>query len=330
MDASSFRVGGIHHVTAMAGDPQENVDFYAGLLGMRLVKRSVNQDDPGTYHLFYADAEGHPGSDLTFFPWPGGAPGRNGAGMVNEVVLAVPPGSIDHWSARLASHGVDARAETRYGEATLAFRDPHGLHVALAQTPRANERSFTPWERSPVPVQHQIRGIHSVRVVEARGDATLALATKVLGMREAGSDAGWTRFEGRDPASGFLEVRVDPAAPRSVGGVGTVHHVAWRVRDDAEEAALQDAVRRAGVGTTPVIDRFWFRSVYFREPGGVLFELATDGPGFGVDEPFETLGERLVLPPWLEEHRVAIEAGLDPLRLPHEAEAPRAPREVAG
>ena len=323
---AATRVGGIHHVTAIAGDPQENVDFYADLLGLRMVKRSVNQDDPGTYHFFYADAEGHPGSDLTFFPWPGMGPGRNGTGITNEVVFAVPPGSLEYWLGRLEHEGVRAQREERFAEPTLKLQDVHGLHLALSETPRAQERAFTPWRRSPVPEEHQIRGIHAVRVVELASQATRGFATDVMGMRHVGRDGRWDRYEGSDPASGYLEVVDMPSLPRGQWGVGTVHHVAWRVRDDAEEKTLQDAVRAAGVSTTPVIDRFWFHSVYFREPGGVLFELATDGPGFGVDEDMETLGEKLVLPPWLEEHREAIEAQLPPIELPHRRSAQ--PRQV--
>ena len=326
--ASSARVGGIHHVTAIAGDAQENLDFYAGVLGMRLVKRSVNQDDPGTYHLFYADAEGHPGSDLTFFPWPGMGPGQNGTGLANEVVFAVPPESLEPWRDRLEREGVRVQEEPRFGEPTLTFADLHGLRLALTATPRATERPFAAWRRSGVPPEHQIRGIHAVRVVETTADATRGFATRVLGMHAAGEDAGWTRFAGRDAWGGFLDVVERPSLPRGRWGVGTVHHVAWRVADDAEEKLLQETVRRAGVSTTPVIDRFWFHSVYFREPGGVLFELATEGPGFGVDEPQDALGERLVLPPWLEPHRPAIEASLPPLELPHERRAPPSPREA--
>ena len=329
MTDADIRVGGIHHVTAIAGDPQENVDFYAGTLGLRMVKRSVNQDDPGTYHLFYADGGAHPGSDITFFPWSDMGRGRNGAGITNEVVFAVPPDGLAWWRDRLAAQGVQVKdAPARFGEETLTFSDPHGLQLALTATPRALERPFTAWERSEVPVERQIRGIHAVRIVEHRTDATVALATRVMGMRHVGHDAGWDRFEGRDPWSGHMDVRADPAAPRGAWGVGTVHHVAWRVRDDEEEKAMQHDVLHAGLRPTSVIDRFWFHSVYFREPGGVLFELATDGPGFGVDEPMETLGETLVLPPWLEPQRDAIVAGLPPIALPHE-KAREKPKQAA-
>ncbi|HWG89575.1 MAG TPA: ring-cleaving dioxygenase [Candidatus Thermoplasmatota archaeon] len=320
MTKQNARVGGIHHVTAIAGDPQENVDFYAGVLGMRMVKRSVNQDDPGTYHLFYADGGAHPGSDLTFFPWAHGAPGRNGTGITNEVVFAVPPGSLDYWGKRLAQHGVAAKGpEDRFGEPTLTFHDFHGLRLALTETEHALERPFDAWVRSPVPEEHQIRGIHAVRLVEKQVDPTAAFAQRVFGMEHVGSDGGWERYRGRDAWSGFLDVQARPDVPRGSWGVGTVHHVAWRALDDAEEVALQQAVLGVGISPTTVIDRFWFKSVYFREPGGVLFEIATDGPGFGVDEPMDKLGETLVLPPWLEPHREAIEAQLPPLRLPEAA-----------
>ena len=323
-------VGGIHHVTAIAGDAQENVDFYAGVLGLRMVKRSVNQDDPGTYHLFYADAAGQPGTDITFFPWPGMGPGRQGTGLVNEVAFAVPPGSLAAWRDRLQRMGVATRETApRFGEPALLTNDPHGLPLALVETPRARERPFAAWRRSPVPEEQQVRGIHAVRVIEQDAGPTAQLATRVMGMRHLGHDGGWDRFEGRDPWSGHLDLRTGPELPRGAWGVGTVHHVAWRVRDDAEEAELQRAVLASGIRPTPVIDRFWFKSVYFREPGGVLFELATDGPGFGVDEPMETLGEHLVLPPWLEPQRAAIEAALPPLRLPHEPAPPRGLRREA-
>ncbi len=320
------RIGGIHHVTMMAGDAQENLDFYADTLGMRLVKRSVNQDDPGTYHLFYADAEGHPGTDITFFPFPNSPPGQDGAGLVNEVALQVPPGSLPHWRERLQDHGVKTETTERFGDPTLTFSDPHGLHLALVETPHALERPFTPWERGPVPREHQVRGIHSVRILEHDLEPTLDLSTGVLGMEQVGTDGDWRRYRGRDAWSGFLEVRSDPDAPRGRVGRGSVHHVAWRVRDDDEQEALRQGVADAGLRPTEVIERFWFRSVYFREPGRVLFELATDGPGFLVDEPVESLGERLTLPPWLEEHRDRIEAVLPTLQLPYdEAAADTAP-----
>ena len=309
-------VTGLHHVTAIAGDPQENLDFYAGVLGMRLVKRSVNQDDPGTYHLFYADGEGHPGSDLTFFPWPQLPPGRRGTGLTVEVALAIPSASLGYWVERLRHHGVTpAPVETRFGEEVLPLVDPHGLGLALAMTDDARE--FTPWAESPVPEAHQIRGLHAVRLWERNLDLTRRFLVDGLGLTETGQDLGWHRFIVGTGGSGrVVEIRELPGERQGSWGVGSVHHVAWRVPDDAAQEAAQERVAAAGRQPTEVIDRFWFKSVYFREPGGVLFEIATDGPGFAVDEAAHALGTTLVLPPWLEPQRGRIEAALPPLRSP--------------
>jgi glyoxalase family protein len=309
-------VTGLHHVTAIAGNAQENLDFYAGVLGMRLVKKSVNQDDPGTYHLFYADAEGHPGSDLTFFPWPDLLPGRRGTGLTVEVALAIPSRSLDYWGERLARHGVTpAPIETRFGQRVLPLVDPHGLALGLALTDDARE--FTPWAESPVPAAHQIRGLHAVRLWESDLARTGRFLTATLGFTPAGEDEGWHRFVLGSGGSGrVLEVRERPGERQGSWGVGSVHHVAWRVPDDSAQVAAQERVNAAGRHATEVIDRFWFKSVYFREPGGVLFEIATDGPGFAVDEAPDALGTALVLPPWLEPQRTRIEATLPPLRAP--------------
>jgi glyoxalase family protein len=307
---------GIHHVTAIAGDAQENVNFYAGVLGMRLVKRSVNQDDPGTYHLFYADAAGHPGTDLTFFPWGHMGPGRLGAGLIDEVALAVPTGSLAFWRRRLTEAGVEVgEPATRFDERVLPVTDPHGQELVLVET--GDARDFTPWDRSPIPLDAQIRWLHGVRMVEQDGGATARALEQLLGYVPQGDEAGWRRFRVGEGGSGrVLDVRAAPDVPRGRWGRGTVHHVAFRVPDDRTQAEVRARVDAAGLRPTPVIDRFWFRSVYFLEPGGVLFELATDGPGFAVDEDPAHLGERLVLPPWLEPERDTIEATLPKLRYP--------------
>ncbi len=308
-------VSGLHHVTAISGPAQENLDFYAGVLGMRLVKKSVNQDDPGTYHLFYADAEGRPGTDLTFFPWAHLAPSRRGHGLASEVSLAVPPGALDFWAARLERYGAELGSlEPRFGEPTLALRDPHGQPLALVESASALARPFTPWEASPVPADRQIRGLHGARLRERELATTIAFLTGALGFRPLASEAGWQRYAVADGGSGtFVDLAEAPGESRGAWGVGAIHHLAWRVDDEAHQLAVRAAVGEAGGQATPVIDRFWFRSVYFREPGGVLFELATDGPGFAVDEAPERLGESLVLPPWLEPQRAEIEAVLPPL-----------------
>jgi glyoxalase family protein len=308
------RVHGLHHITAISGPAQENLDFYAGVLGMRLVKKSVNQDDPGTYHLFYADAEGHPGTDLTFFPWEHLAPPRVGHGRAVEVALEVPPDSLDYWAGRLQRYGTTPPAiERRFGDRVLPLVDPHGLRLALVAPGTGRPRDFAPWNGSPVPPNHQVRGLYGAQVWERDAAATAAFLTTVLGFEALGRENGWTRYGFVDSA-GVVDVRETPDARRGAWGVGSVHHLAWRVRDDDHQAVMRAQVEKAGARATPVIDRFWFKSVYFKEPGGVLFELATDGPGFAVDEDRAHLGETLVLPPWLESSRPRIERVLPPLR----------------
>ena len=304
---------GIHHVTAIAGDAQENLDFYTGVLGLRLVKRSVNQDATDTYHLFYADADGHPGADLTFFPWPDLPPGRRGVGLTSEVSFAVQPDTLSWWTERLSRAGIQTPApEVRFGERTLAVADPHGLKLALVET--ADSREFTAWRGSPVPEGFQVRGIHGVRMRERDLISTGGFLKEGMGFAELAQESGWHRFGPPGGGSGrFLDVR-ESTEPRGQWGVGAVHHVAWRVADDAAQQRARADVIAAGARPTPQIDRFWFRSVYFKEPGGVLFELATDGPGFAVDESADTLGEHLVLPPWLEGQRAKIEAALPRLK----------------
>ncbi len=320
-------ITGLHHITVIAGDAQENLDFYSGVLGMRLVKKTVNQDVPGTYHLFYADAVAHAGTDLTFFPWPDMAPGRTGVGLTVEVALAVPMGSLEYWSERLESHGVrPGETGMRFGERLLSFADPHGLSLVLVET--ADDREFSAWDRSPVPESRQIRGLHGVRLLERSAAPTVNFLRSALGFEEIEEENGWRRYALPGSRSGrVLDIKEAPAERQGTWGTGSVHHIAWRVPDDATELTVQRRLQSAGRHPTTVIDRFWFKSVYFKEPGGALFEIATDGPGFGVDESMDQLGARLVLPPWLEPKRSAIEASLPPLRDPEPAaHAPTEPR----
>jgi glyoxalase family protein len=309
-------ITGLHHITVIAGDPQENLDFYVGILGMRLVKKTVNQDVPGTYHLFYADGAAHAGTDLTFFPWPDMAPGQTGVGLTVEVALAVPTGSLGYWGERLTRQGVQvAGPTTRFGEPLLTFDDPHGLRLALVET--ADPREFTPWAKSVVPEEYQVRGLHGVRLLERNAAPTTDFLVNTLGFEEVGAENGWRRFALPGSRSGrVIDIKQLPTERQGTWGTGSVHHIAWRVPDDATELRVQHRLQGAGRRPTPVIDRFWFKSVYFREPGGALFEVATDGPGFGVDEPLEALGASLVLPPWLEPKRSLIEASLQPLQPP--------------
>src|SRR4051812_4967139 len=307
-------ITGIHHITCIAGDAQENLDFYAGVLGMRLVKKSVNQDSPDTYHLFFADGDAHPGTDLTFFPWPGMPRGRDGTGLAAEIGLAVPVASLEFWSDRLGNKGTAVGAiESRRGSRAMPVTDPHGLPLALVET--SDPREFTPWSKSEVPADKQILGLHSVRLNERDLRLTAAFLVQTLGFTDLGEEQGWHRYGiGRGGSGAHLEIRELPDVPRGQWGVGSMHHVAWRVPDDETELEVRDKVALAHRRPTEVIDRFWFKSVYFLEPGGVLFELATDGPGFAVDEEKEALGERLVLPPWLETHRESIEQALPSLK----------------
>ena len=312
----AMAVNGLHHITAICGPAQENLDFYAGVLGMRLVKKSVNQDDPGTYHLFYADAEGRPGTDLTFFPWAHLAPPREGHGRAMEVSLEVPAGSLSYWGDRLEKAGVALqRQEARFDDAVLPFVDPHGLRLALVEPARNPRHEWTPWDESPVPSDRQIRGLYGAQIWARDTAPSAEFWTRVLGVVRLGDAHGWTRF-GFGSAAGVIDVAEHPLSGRGAWGVGSVHHLAWRVDDETHQQLVRDDVIEAGGAPTPVIDRFWFKSVYFKEPGGVLFELATDGPGFSVDEDPAHLGEALVLPPFLEPQREEITRVLPVLRTP--------------
>jgi glyoxalase family protein len=307
-------ITGIHHITAICGEPQENLEFYTNQLAMRLVKKSVNQDAPDTYHLFYADADGSPGTDLTFFPFRNSAPGRLGVGLGVEIALAMPAGSYAYWRERLEQHGAKVTGdEVRRGDRAITLVDPHGQLLALVET--RDERAYRPWEKSPVPAEHQIAGLHAVRAWERNSALTGAFLTGVLGFSDYGEEDGWHRYGVAGGGSGkHIEIRELPNESRGMWGVGTMHHVAWRVADEAVELRVRERIAAAHRRPTEVIDRFWFKSVYFLEPGGVLFELATDGPGFTADEPLEHLGEQLVLPPWLEPQRRQIESTLPPLQ----------------
>ena len=318
MSTGGNDVRGLHHITAISGPAQQNLDFYSGVLGMRLVKKSVNQDDPGTYHLFYADAEGHPGTDLTIFPWAEMAPSREGWGLGTEVSLAIAPDSLRFWSERLGRYGIEtAGVEVRFGEPALPLRDPHGLRIALVESRESLGRPFTAWSESAVPAENQIRGLESARLVERDLVVTTQFLTGAMGFRHAGTENGWHRYSVADGRPGaHVDIHEAPTVDRGAWGTGSIHHLAWRVDDEKHQREVRERVIGGGAHPTPTIDRFWFKSVYFREPGGVLFELATDGPGFAVDEDREHLGESLVLPPWLEPERASIEAALPALTMP--------------
>jgi glyoxalase family protein len=307
----------IHHVTAIAGDPQRNLDFYTGVLGLRLVKLTVNFDDPGSYHLYFGDDVGHPGSILTFFPWPDGRRGRQGTGQVGTVSLAIPSASLGFWVERLVQHGIKFEGpDRRFDEQVLAFNDPDGLLIELAATPRVDR--VTPWPDGPVSAQHAVRGLHGGTIWEDGDRGTAEFLTAHLGFRQVGEEGNRLRFETATEGVGtVLDLRRVGGFWRGATGVGTVHHVAFRAPSDEAQLALRAQIQQVGVDATPVIDRQYFRSVYFREPGGVLFEIATDAPGFTVDEPAPELGTHLMLPPIYEPMRDRIAQALPPLRLAH-------------
>ena len=308
-----MKLNGIHHITAITGDAQRNVDFYVGVMGLRLVKKSVNQDDPTVYHLFYGDEHAKPGLDLTFFEYPGAAPGRAGEGMVHRVVWRVgSTDALDFWSQRLADNGVES---TREGD-TLVFADPEGLEHELLVTDVPDEPLIA--EHPEVPAEHALQGFHAVRAYSSDPERSRELLEQGLGFEQSGE-----AWEARGDERGGLYFYDEPPAERGIQGAGSVHHVAWNSADE-DHVAWQQQVAEHGAHPTQVIDRHYFKSIYFREPSGVLFELATPSPGFTIDEPLETLGEKLSIPPRLEELRPQIEATVKPLVNPRTAARTRA------
>ncbi len=312
----SQNILGIHHVTAIAGDPQRNVDFYTGVLGLRLVKLTVNFDDPRSYHLYYGDEQGHPGTLLTFFAWPGVPKGRQGTGQVTVTSFSIPQGSLDYWIARLSQRGVSSTGPvSRFDETVLSLQDPDGLALELVAHQQAELRPA--WKEGPVPAEHAVRGIHTVTLSEDGYERTARLLTETLGFRLLSEENNVFRYEvGEGGLGAYVDVRCAPGLRRGHVAGGTVHHVAWRTPSDEREQAWREVLVSLDLNVTPVLDRKYFHSIYFREPGGILFEIATDPPGFTVDEPVEQLGTHLELPPWLEPYREELDQVLPALRLP--------------
>lgn len=315
----SNEILGIHHLTAIAGEPQQNVDFYTGLLGLRLVKLTVNFDDPGTYHLYFGDELGRPGTILTFFPWPGAPRGRRGTGQATTVSFSVPEASLGYWTERLKAHSVSFDApRARFDEEVLAFRDPDGLPLELVA--HEGTQNSTPCEDGPVPDAYALRRFFGVTLSEANAGPTASFLTETLGFRPVAESDARARFAvGADGTGSYVDVLSLPSEPHGRVAVGTVHHVAWRTPTNEEQVAWRERLAGQGLQVTSIVDRQYFRSIYFREPGGVLFEIATDPPGFTVDENPEQLGHHLLLPPWLETERPRIEGALPPLHLPEPA-----------
>ncbi len=309
---------GIHHVTAIGGGPQRNVDFYVGLLGLRMVKKTVNFDDPETYHLYYGNGDGTPGSIMTFFPWAGAPTGLQGTGQLTVTSFSIPESSLGYWTDRLIDRGIRFEKPTqRFDDTVVSFADPEGMKLELVAS-ATDDRA--PWEDGTVPAEYAVRGFHHVTLSERDPERTTKLMTETLGFRQVEEADGRFRFEAGDGGPGNVVDVIDGSGDsRGRMGVGTVHHVAFRADDDEHQLAMREEVAGLGYDVTPVLDRNYFHSIYFREPGGVLFEIATDPPGFAADEAPEDLGTNLKLPPWLESRRGRIEEALPPLTLPSEA-----------
>ena len=311
-------ISGIHHITAIASDPQANVDFYTEILGLRLVKLTVNFDDPGSYHFYFGNAAGAPGSILTFFPWPGAARGTVGNGQVSATSFAVGHASLDYWRRRLTDHRVPAEdTDPRFGDPVLRFADPDGLPLELVAT--ADAKPSEAWAGSNIAPAHAICGFHSATLSEEGYEKTAGLLQEVMGWRHVGSEG--SRFRYRAPAEGggtIVDVVCKPDGKFGRLGAGTVHHIAWRTATATEQLAWRAALVREGYNVSPVMNRTYFQSIYYREPGGILFEIATDPPGFALDESPDHLGERLMLPQQFEKHRDTLVHALPRLTLPHQ------------
>jgi glyoxalase family protein len=302
---------GIHHITAIAGLAQRNLDFYTRVLGLRLVKKTVNFDDPGTYHFYYGDEAGQPGTILTFFPWAHAAPGRLGVGETQETVFRVPEGSISYWTQRLIEKTAALEApQTRFGETVLTFKDPDGMRLALVAVPGLDNEPA--WTTGEIPAEHVIRGFHSASLLVANAIPTGAILTDIFGFTEIGREGSRIRYKAGDTAlGGIIDLDAPGGLQRGQSGAGTVHHIAFRAASDAVQVEMvQKLLRNHGIRATEQKNRDYFRAVYFREPNGILFEIATDDPGFAVDEPAESLGQALKLPRFLEPNRERIEAVL--------------------
>jgi len=330
---SNKGVFGIHHVTAITSDPQRNIDFYANNLGLRFVKLTVNQDDPTSYHLYYGDELGRPGTILTFFHWPDAPRGHRGTSEVIATSFLIPENSINYWIDRFKSKQIEFRGPYKRfddSEQVITLHDPDGLELELVAHKSAEDRSVNVWKEGPIPIEQAIRGFYSVTLSEEGYERTASVLTDELGFIPTHQDGSRFRYEiptttaavaqeeeeKEIRGANIVDVLCLPYTQKAVIGIGSVHHVAWRTPTDEQQKALRHNIVRAGLNATPVIDRFYFHSVYFREPGGVLFEIATNPPGFMTDEKAEDLGTRLVLPPWLESMRKDLEKILPPVRIP--------------
>lgn len=302
---------GIHHITAIVGHPQENVDFYAGVLGLRLVKQTVNFDDPGTYHLYFGDEGGTPGTIITFFPWDGARQGVIGEGQVGVTSYVVPKGAFSFWETRLEKFNIAHTKVERFGEKYLEFDDPHGLHLEIVEREEGEKNT---WEFGGITSDYAIKGFGGATLLSTQPNKTADLLERVMGLEKIGEEGDFVRFRSTADIGNMIDVK-KTAIGRGQMGVGTVHHIAWRAVDDDDQLEWKKHVEANGYGVTPVRDRNYFNAIYFREHGEILFEIATDPPGFAHDESLETMGEKLMLPSQYEPHREQLEQVLLPFEV---------------
>ncbi|REE68130.1 glyoxalase family protein [Paenibacillus taihuensis] len=307
----SLQTAGIHHITAFAGDPQKNVDFYAGVLGLRLVKKTINFDAPDVYHLYFGDKQGSPGTIITFFPTRGARRGEIGGGQVGITTYVVPTGALAFWEERLNSLDITFNKTARFGENYLQLEDSDGLRVELVER---EVGALSEWSFGGIPTDKAIKGFGGAVLFSANAAKTVNVLVNTLGLTKVDDDGEYARFKATGEIGNIIDVPLKNI-PMGVGGAGTVHHIAWRAKDFEEHKQWQQEATKNGYHTTDIIDRQYFNAIYFREGGGILFEIATDPPGFARDEAPESLGETLMLPAWYEQHRAAIEANLLPIQV---------------
>ncbi|QHJ69465.1 ring-cleaving dioxygenase [Planococcus halotolerans] len=305
------KISGIHHITAIVGDAQQNVDFYAGVLGLRLTKKTINFDDPGTYHLYFGNSEGAPGTIMTFFPWGNAYRGRVGDGQVGVTAFAVPPNSLEFWKKRLTKFGIPFIENEKFNEKYIGFEDPHGLLLELVERSEGENSS---WDFGEITGETAIKGFAGALLFSANAEKTWELLESVMGLEKVGEEGNIIRFKSTAEIGNIIDVMTERQGTGQMG-VGTVHHIAWRAEDDADQLDWKEKIENWRLGVTPVQDRNYFNSIYFREYGDILFEIATDPPGFAVDEPVESLGQELKLPPQYEQYRKRLSQELPPLRV---------------
>lgn len=305
------KTAGIHHITAFVKNAQENVDFYAGLLGLRLVKKTINFDAPEVYHLYFGDQAGSPGTAITFFPWSTSRKGRVGGGQVGYTTFVVPQGALGFWEERLHKFGVAFTRVERFGETYIQFKDQDGLQLEIVEREQGPESK---WSFGGVPTDKAIKGFGGAILYSVAPEKTMQVLENLMGLEKVAKDGDLVRFRATGEIGNYIDIHAT-AVPRGAGGAGTVHHIAWRAKDDQDHQQWRERVEQYGMQPTDIVDRQYFNAIYFREEGEILFEIATDTPGFDRDEPFETLGEKLMLPEWYEPYRSQIEQGLAPIQV---------------